>query len=201
MGADLAEEFGLRECRGSVGDRVNNETLADEIARENLGDRLVIIDDEDASAWCVHRFTVSPGARSAKPRDEPEVLNDFETPLFSRLALPAPGTDARKLRTREGGSMKRLIARVLVIAAGATALVGVQNAQADDGSGGNGNKASAVFVQTNEPSGNRIVVYDRGADGQLTFAGTYATGGNGGVNPVERICNLWPRRGRGTPDP
>ena len=77
--------------------------------------------------------------------------------------------------------MKRLIARVLVIAAGATALVGVQSAQADDGSGGNGNKASAVFVQTNEQSGNRIVVYDRGADGQLTFAGTYATGGNGGV--------------------
>jgi 6-phosphogluconolactonase (cycloisomerase 2 family) len=40
---------------------------------------------------------------------------------------------------------------------------------------------AVVFVQTNEPTGNRIVVYDRGADGRLTPAGTYATGGNGGV--------------------
>jgi 6-phosphogluconolactonase (cycloisomerase 2 family) len=39
----------------------------------------------------------------------------------------------------------------------------------------------AVFVQTNEPSGNRIVVFDRGRNGQLFRAGTYATGGNGGV--------------------
>jgi 6-phosphogluconolactonase (cycloisomerase 2 family) len=39
----------------------------------------------------------------------------------------------------------------------------------------------AVFVQTNEPSGNRIVVFDRAPNGQLSQAGTYATGGNGGV--------------------
>ncbi|HEY7149284.1 MAG TPA: hypothetical protein VH420_07545 [Gaiellaceae bacterium] len=39
----------------------------------------------------------------------------------------------------------------------------------------------AVFVQTNEPSGNHIVVFDRAANGQLSQAGTYATGGNGGV--------------------
>jgi hypothetical protein len=39
----------------------------------------------------------------------------------------------------------------------------------------------AVFVQTNEPTGNRIVVFDRAANGELSQAGTYATGGNGGV--------------------
>jgi hypothetical protein len=38
-----------------------------------------------------------------------------------------------------------------------------------------------VFVQTNEPTGNRIVVYDVGGDGRLTPAGTYATGGDGGT--------------------
>ena len=43
-----------------------------------------------------------------------------------------------------------------------------------------GGKASVVFVQTNELSGNHVVVYDRGADGRLSQAGTYATGGNGG---------------------
>ncbi len=39
----------------------------------------------------------------------------------------------------------------------------------------------AVFVQTNELTGNRIAVYDRAKDGTLTPAGTYATGGLGGA--------------------
>src|ERR1041384_2687884 len=39
----------------------------------------------------------------------------------------------------------------------------------------------AVFVQTNELSGNRIVVYDRAKDGTLTQAGRYATGAPGGA--------------------
>src|SRR5437764_13532189 len=37
----------------------------------------------------------------------------------------------------------------------------------------------AVFVQTDDPAGNAIVAYARHNDGTLTFAGTYATGGNG----------------------
>jgi 6-phosphogluconolactonase (cycloisomerase 2 family) len=40
---------------------------------------------------------------------------------------------------------------------------------------------SVVWVQTNEPSGNRIVVFDRADDGSLTQTGVHATGGNGGV--------------------
>src|SRR4029079_15908156 len=44
-----------------------------------------------------------------------------------------------------------------------------------------GDRQHAVFVQTNEPGGNRIVVFDRAPNGQLSQAGTYATGGNGGV--------------------
>src|ERR671934_2480770 len=42
-------------------------------------------------------------------------------------------------------------------------------------------KTPAVFVQTNELGGNHVVVYDRGADGRLSLAATYATGGNGGA--------------------
>ena len=38
-----------------------------------------------------------------------------------------------------------------------------------------------VFVQTDNPAGNAVVAYDRGDDGTLTQAGTYPTGGNGGV--------------------
>jgi len=39
----------------------------------------------------------------------------------------------------------------------------------------------AVFVQTDNPGGNQVVVYDRGQDGTLTAAGSYGTGGLGGV--------------------
>jgi 6-phosphogluconolactonase (cycloisomerase 2 family) len=39
----------------------------------------------------------------------------------------------------------------------------------------------AVFVQTDDPAGNRVVVYDRAGDGTLAAAGSYATGGLGGV--------------------
>jgi 6-phosphogluconolactonase (cycloisomerase 2 family) len=61
----------------------------------------------------------------------------------------------------------------------AAALVATQAAFADDDNGAHGK--NAVFVQTNELTGNRIVAFDRSEDGTLTEAGTYATGGNGGA--------------------
>jgi DNA-binding beta-propeller fold protein YncE len=39
----------------------------------------------------------------------------------------------------------------------------------------------AVFVQTDDPAGNTIVAYDRNPDGSLAQAGSYRTGGLGGV--------------------
>jgi 6-phosphogluconolactonase (cycloisomerase 2 family) len=63
-----------------------------------------------------------------------------------------------------------VVALVLPAAAAAHAEVGHSNAP-----------AQAVFVQTNEPSGNAVLVYDRAANGTLAPAGTYATGGNGGA--------------------
>jgi DNA-binding beta-propeller fold protein YncE len=41
--------------------------------------------------------------------------------------------------------------------------------------------AGVVFVQTDAVAGNAIAVYDRAADGTLRVAGTYPTGGLGGV--------------------
>jgi 6-phosphogluconolactonase (cycloisomerase 2 family) len=46
---------------------------------------------------------------------------------------------------------------------------------------GHGHGSDAVFVQTDDPSGNTVVAYDRNPDGTLSQAGTYATGGLGGV--------------------
>ena len=40
---------------------------------------------------------------------------------------------------------------------------------------------NVVFVLNDNPAGNQVVAYDRQTDGQLTLAGTYSTGGNGGV--------------------
>jgi 6-phosphogluconolactonase (cycloisomerase 2 family) len=42
-----------------------------------------------------------------------------------------------------------------------------------------GRSAGAVYTQTNDPAGNAIVAYARGADGQLAQAGMYPTGGLG----------------------
>jgi 6-phosphogluconolactonase (cycloisomerase 2 family) len=39
----------------------------------------------------------------------------------------------------------------------------------------------AVFVQTDNTAGNQVVTYQRSDDGTLTLAGTYNTGGAGGV--------------------
>ena len=41
--------------------------------------------------------------------------------------------------------------------------------------------AGAVFVQTDDPAGNTVVAYDRAPDGSLRPAGSYRTGGLGGV--------------------
>jgi len=38
-----------------------------------------------------------------------------------------------------------------------------------------------VFVQTDDTAGNRVVAYQRAADGTLTPAGSYPTGGRGGI--------------------
>lgn len=62
-----------------------------------------------------------------------------------------------------------------LLALAAIALAGAQSAAAQSRDPG------VVFVQTNEPSGNKIDVFDRGADGRLTLAGTFPTGGLGGI--------------------
>lgn len=56
--------------------------------------------------------------------------------------------------------------------------------------GGPGGPAGEVFVQTDNPAGNAIAVYDRGQNGTLTPAGTYATGGNGGVQQGSVVDHL-----------
>lgn len=37
----------------------------------------------------------------------------------------------------------------------------------------------AVYTMTNDPAGNKVLVFDRAADGRLTFRGAFSTGGLG----------------------
>jgi 6-phosphogluconolactonase (cycloisomerase 2 family) len=77
--------------------------------------------------------------------------------------------------------VKRSAVVIALIAALATALAGAQAAYPKNPKKGRHHGQRVVFVQTNELNGNRIAVYDRNADGSLSAAGSYATGGNGGI--------------------
>jgi 6-phosphogluconolactonase (cycloisomerase 2 family) len=74
-------------------------------------------------------------------------------------------------------SFTRLIAGAsvgaLALLAGPASVAHADVAHRDDAS-------HALFVQTNDPSNNQVLVYSRAADGTLSAAGTYATGGTGG---------------------
>jgi DNA-binding beta-propeller fold protein YncE len=50
--------------------------------------------------------------------------------------------------------------------------------------------SQAVFVQTDNPSGNRVVAYHRAPDGVLSPAGSYATGGLGGILAGSAVDHL-----------
>jgi 6-phosphogluconolactonase (cycloisomerase 2 family) len=70
---------------------------------------------------------------------------------------------------------------IYVLAAAFTTLVTAGAVSADDGrGGGDSRRERAVFVQTNELDGNRIVVFERHGDGRLSEEESYRTGGNGG---------------------
>jgi 6-phosphogluconolactonase (cycloisomerase 2 family) len=80
-----------------------------------------------------------------------------------------------KVLTRLGsaGAAAAALAAGVLIAAGASA---ASAATIHSGSGA----SHAVFVQTDNTAGNQVAAYDRAADGVLTLAGTYSTGGLGG---------------------
>ncbi len=81
--------------------------------------------------------------------------------------------------------LKRLGASLATAALVLSAAAGSASAFGGDfgGPGGPPNRfgSQPVFVQTDNPAGNQVVVYDRAPNGTLTEAGAYNTGGLGGV--------------------
>lgn len=77
--------------------------------------------------------------------------------------------------------MKRLSVLRLVLVALVVVLGAAQATYAHDGHGKRHGAKDLVFVQTNELTGNRVLVYEVARDGNLNATGSYSTGGNGGA--------------------
>ncbi len=89
-----------------------------------------------------------------------------------------PGTLAARFggATRAATVLAGTVLASAVLATAGTAAASAATTQRQFAPGA----ARAVFVQTDNLSGNQVVAYHRAADGTLTLAGTYATGGLGG---------------------
>ena len=72
-------------------------------------------------------------------------------------------------------------AAIAVATAAATALLAVPASAVTADHAHRPASGSPVFVQSDNTAGNTVVAYDRAADGSLTRAGVYSTGGLGGV--------------------
>ena len=72
--------------------------------------------------------------------------------------------------------MNRRITRAIAVLLGVAALAALTLV---GGASASSDAPGAVYALTNAPTGNAVVVYDRGAGGDLTPAGSYATGGLG----------------------
>jgi 6-phosphogluconolactonase len=56
--------------------------------------------------------------------------------------------------------------------------------------------SGAVYTLSNQPTGNSVIVFDRAADGTLTLAGSYPTGGTGITPPP--FANVDPLQSQGS---
>jgi len=93
--------------------------------------------------------------------------------VFSRLALGRPVLGRPVL-----GRLVPGLALALAVAAFAAPAAHASTVSHRDFPRG---ARGAVFVQTDNTAGNAVVAYDRAPDGSLTLAGTYSTGGLGGM--------------------
>jgi 6-phosphogluconolactonase (cycloisomerase 2 family) len=84
----------------------------------------------------------------------------------------------------------RIGARVASLMAMVAATVGAAAGPALAATPNDHGAEHVVYVQTDDPSGNAVVVYRRGDDGTLSLAGQYSTGGLGGVLAGSQVDHL-----------
>jgi hypothetical protein len=83
--------------------------------------------------------------------------------------------------------------RLVVVLAAVAALA----AWAAPGASARSHGAGFVFTSTNDAGGNAVLAYERAADGTLTAAGSFATGGAGTGSPLDSQGALAVARDRG----
>src|SRR5580704_8206501 len=98
-------------------------------------------------------------------------------------------TEHRAPTPHEETKLMKVLAR-LGFAAGVAVAVTASFAGSAYASPGHSHATGVVFVQTDNTTGNQVVVYDRAPDGSLTIADTYATGGDGGVLAGSAVDHL-----------
>ncbi len=92
-------------------------------------------------------------------------------------------------------NVRRTLPAVLMgaaIALGPVALAGAQSPAANgaNGAGQQPGQYPAVFVQTDNPSGNQVIVLDQHPDGRLSERGAVSTGGLGGLSQGAMVDQL-----------
>src|SRR3954447_23095826 len=94
-----------------------------------------------------------------------------------------------------GALMSRKVVGRLTAAGCAGAVAGgILVAPAAVGAPYDGSRSGLVFLQTNDTAANSVAVYDRHTDGSLTAAGTYPTGGRGGLLDAPKTDQLASQR-------
>jgi hypothetical protein len=98
-------------------------------------------------------------------------------------ARSSPETEQRSFHSKGGAHIVKILTRLIApaVAALAVATFATPALAASACPPPVAGARDAVFVQTNNTAGNAVVAYHRAPDGTLTLAGTYRTGGRGGV--------------------
>ena len=75
---------------------------------------------------------------------------------------------------------RKFVVAVMALATLAVSLLGTVPvfAQAPNSTGAT-HDVGAVYIQSNSPSGNQVLVFNRASNGSLAYSGSFATGGNG----------------------
>jgi 6-phosphogluconolactonase (cycloisomerase 2 family) len=101
--------------------------------------------------------------------------------LFDRRRVSPTSVSSRRARPARARRLGRRTRGISILAAIAAVAAAALPAGAAASAPDAPRVGPAVFVQTNDPSGNAVIAYRRSADGSLTRGDTFSTGGLGGT--------------------
>ncbi len=202
------DALGGLECLLAVVGDVRLVARALEVARDDLGDRLLVVDDEDSGAAVsvhVHCAIVQLAGREIALRrvrshtvQNPFVAHPGLSRNGRRPLQPGWRSPFRSLRARVSQDRRTILAaapkfrrrpltkesfmralRLTVSILAAAALPLAFSAAPALADHGGDRGTDTIYTSTNAAAGNAVLAFDRGPGGALTPAGSFATGGAG----------------------